>query len=866
MRKKAILLLILIPFIVSIFAFVTSTVLIRQVESDYTDVLWNYQNTEPFILSEGKKELVAEPIGQPPYDPENALIWESSDSSIASISSEGTGDETKWYLNPHEPGSCTITCSNRKKGSNTPSKTFTAIVVGDDGAIIINPIQSFSQSKISSTDYVGEYDMSYQEVAPGATVIKEAAEVDFSLQIVGNSAITENMIEVEATPNVSVDISNKTIRFLDTGEASITFKNPYGGGVGDGHLNFTIVDEAVNVYNYDDLLMATNYSSEGEKVVMRTNLESLANTYNINADGSLGSKKSSDTELFGHYDEASKSFSFADEVYKFTTSYNHDFVDTWNKTQAGQGDYKEASTSINAGIHVQKDFYGNGFTINLHNLAYPSKSRTVTDPATGNSVTSALLGADDLFRGPLVFVSLGVPQTDTGTVSAQSVKPIYALYGQDNISMYVENSTEDEANHQPIILDDLNIKNCDFGTNFANLLYTGTVLEMYGDDITLRNSRLQNGRNIVRSFSSMNAVIDNCYLSNGYEFLIRAGTYEANHVDLNKSITYKTKNGEETSSVGNYIKPLDLNNPSTLTNYGADSLLTFGAIKGTQAAEFFGDRIPASTYSTQDYIDATSTIAEALTNTDGFFNADGSKNYYSTLTINNTFFSNSGLSAICLDTMPQGSYLQNRITTLFSMLLGKYMPLQPDNLAFTSYPSLVSLTGDNRFFDYKSVSDLDYSSLLFQDIAAFIIAHGGVGSDVTITDDDYLPLRKMLSESYSYLFRAGSEEVGNLPIFFMGGGANYSDVIMDEDNTENFTSEKISLNPYTYSLDDRFDLEWVPDWNNNPLAKYNTMKLAMQRASSDVLGFNDYSYYSLNTETWPFYNQSPDISVLQSRA
>ena len=51
-----------------------------------------------------------------------------------------------------------------------------------------------------------------------------------------------------------------------------------------------------------------------------------------------------------------------------------------------------------------------------------------------------------------------------------------------------------------------------FGSNFYNLEYTGTVLEVNGDDVSINNSILENGRTVIRSYSSnLNILIMNSH-------------------------------------------------------------------------------------------------------------------------------------------------------------------------------------------------------------------------------------------------------------------------------------------------------------------------------------------------------------------
>ena len=98
-------------------------------------------------------------------------------------------------------------------------------------------------------------------------------------------------------------------------------------------------------------------------------------------------------------------FNFASEVYRFTTTFDHDFIDKWNSI------CENVSTTVVAAIHLTTNLYGNGFTINMHNLCYPSLTSDVT--IDGVNMTVPILDSTDLFRGPLVYLSLGAPKTSS---------------------------------------------------------------------------------------------------------------------------------------------------------------------------------------------------------------------------------------------------------------------------------------------------------------------------------------------------------------------------------------------------------------------------------------------------------------------
>lgn len=845
MTKKALLALLFVPFVIAIFAFVTSVYVIRDVEQDIRDISWSYRQNTAFRLDERSVRLEAKQVydDRYPLGENNDLVWSvenPADQEVASVSQKSDG----WYLNLEAAGKCKVTCANRK---GNVSKSFTAVVVGDEGAVIVNPVHAFSQQHIDQTDYVGLYDLSYESLGQDC-YRKVASSLDFTLEIYSDFGLTVSDLVVENSPNVSVDLSAGRIDILDVGPAYVRIANPYAeSDAGNSLTEFTVVD-GVNVYDYDDLMAATNYSSVGECVVMRVSLDSFDNTYVENADGSLTQKNPS-TELFGRLDSNGK-FLFSEDVYRFETTYNHDFLKQWNQYIENNPDSGDkVSYDVLAGVRIRQDFYGNGFTLNAHELAYPD-----FETSTGSQGSiSAFLSKDNLFRGPKIFVSLGYPKTDTSLENMSAPLPPFALYGQDNIGFLVEGDG--------ITVNDVRFKNCDFGNNYNNLSYAGTVLEIIGDDVTIKNSVVENGRVAIRAFSCRNLLIDNCLLQNAMDYLVKLGSNNGNHVDLNKKVQYTDSNGERVeTTVKDYIDPMLSDLEGRLNDGKADSILSFGAIYGTQANEFLG--IPAGQYTKEQLMQGKDDVREALINDSGIVDSDGNLNYDGTAVIKDTYFYNSGLSAICLDSLPSGSYLQNATSSLFTLLMAQYMPVMPNNMALTGYPVHLTLSGDCRFYDWKKPDVLDYSQMLFQDLESFILQHVWY-SEGTVTDSDYLPLRDMILERNSEIYEDSEGQHLNLPIFFMGGGFNLSTVDLDIDNKDAF-GEKFYLDVYDYALDKK--AEHTDDFNNDFPAKYEAVKIAMGRAACDVMGFNDYSYIPLDPEKHVWLNETPNISDLAARA
>ena len=842
MKKKAFLFLLLIPFIVAILAFVTATFVIREVETNITGISWNYKANTPFMLKSGASKLEAKAIYDEnlPLSEGNDLVWTSSDPEIASIEVRSDGV----YLIPRKEGEVTITCSNEK---GTVSQSFTAIIVGEGGAIILNPIIPFSSSKISSTNYVGLYDSKEAYDLKGENYSNSDAYLALDVELVGAESFTLDAVTVNTSSNITYDKVTKRIHFLDEGKATIDFINPYSE-VGSAHYEFTLVD-AVNAYDYDDLISLTNKANKPYKIVMRVNLDSLANSYNLDEGGKALTLKREDTKLFGRLDEKGYVKDFKDDLYEFETTYNHDFLDKWNnEVKSGHiEDGELTKTTVYSGIHIQDDFYGNGFLINAHELTYPSDSQTIS--VDGTTITVPYLTPSDLYRGPLAFVTLGDPNYSTS-----NVYPMYTLYGQDNSAFYVDG---DDIN-----LVDVHFRGCDFGNNLSNLEYVGTTLEISGDNVSVSDSIIENGRNVIRAYSSLNLTLDNSLVQNAMEFLFKSGSNEFNKVDYSEKANYHAQNDRVyTSDKATYLAPITNMNYSEKT-YKADSMLTATALLNTQGAEFLN--FVCADYSKEEMIRFKEDLINVLTNKKGIINEDDSKVYKGTTKINDTYFSTSGISAISLDSLPQGTFLENNTTSVFGLLLMQYMQgASPANLALTGYPTKVEVSGDTRFYDWKSKDLLTFESLVGQDIKSLIVAHGGLGDgfDISIIEDDYLPLKKLLLDNHSSEIL--KDEKLNLPVYFQGGGYNKSDIIFS-DNLKEKMSETFELDPFIYSL----DLKAIHSdhFMSDPQAKYETMKVAMLRASSNVLGFNEYKIIAIKNSDGSWFNEYPSLNDLIARS
>ena len=104
--------------------------------------------------------------------------------------------------------------------------------------------------------------------------------------------------------NISFDQSTNTINVKNEGEGYITLGIKNQEYI-ENTYSFNVIDEGVNVYSFNDLMMCTNKSQNGEVVVMQVNLESRVNALNKDTNGNyIDEYKQQNTKLFGNYSRA----------------------------------------------------------------------------------------------------------------------------------------------------------------------------------------------------------------------------------------------------------------------------------------------------------------------------------------------------------------------------------------------------------------------------------------------------------------------------------------------------------------------------------------------------------------------------------
>lgn len=791
MKKKNLIILLLIPFVITLVGVITINTTFNFIENDMIGIDWSYDEIEGIKLEDKLHKLVASPIYEQGYPPlkEEALVWSvyDSDNHEENKYAKIVNENDNWYLQPLQIGEVKVTCSNKK---GNIFKTMTVIIF-KEGAIVVQSKIKASQNNIDPNIYYGEYDFD-------KSLNKQKATFEFEVKTIGDLQIND-LQYVNNTPDIiEIDEVKKVVKIKTSGDASFTVKTNNDEMVKPMTYSFKVVKDGVNVYDYNQLLACTNKSTNGEIVVLRKSFESVNN---------LNNTTDNNVVCFGNYTDGKK-IDFTSDVYSFETTYNQDYIKAWNEFVNSNPSYKKISNRVLAGIRVQKDFYGNGYTINLHNLTFPSSTMDVVD-SNGNKTTIPALSKDDLYRGPLPFYSLGEHDN----------MPLIEAFGQDNVGMYVDGSD--------ILVNDVNLKNCDFGNLMSNLDYVGTVLETNGNNITIKNSRLSNGKQVVRSFSSTNVSIVNSMLSNARNFLLTIGSNDYIKADLLKEYEFTLLNGEKiTSTINNYLMK---------SNAGDDTLNAFVIGSFTDK-----EKMRKAILDIQNALNDESLIKDI---------------YKGSMNIKDTMFYRSGIASIGMDTMFSGPFLESSTPSVVNMLLtGLNVPYIPNHVGGMSYPVELNITGKTKFYDYKEWNNLDITGLINENISSFVDdakeMFGVTDADIgDISIDTIFPIKSFLKSSVVTTTSSDGKVYVNIPIAYYGGGANLSKVTFDTEDLK-YDSCKLTV---VDLLDKYLSLKGI-DLDNINLDKLDlaVIKNVMLKCVTIVTGYEPFKFISVNKQGYLF--------------
>lgn len=734
--SKTLIILLIIPFAIALLSFISVVVLNNTVAADISDIIWDYQANEGFKISSEPYRLKAsaEIDEDLVLAPGNDLTWslknvDGSDNEYAKIEKENN----IFYLYALEEGKVEVTCSNVR---GTVSKHFTATIY-EKGTIIVNTKVPRSDANVDKNIYFGQYDLSYDALGMDLANAKEAT-VELVPTMLGDLT-SEDIYCSSENANAITDGHNVIIK--NHGDINISF---YTSGASPvfGNFEFKAVENAYNVYSYNDLLMCTNFSSEGKAIVLQTNLESLQNTYKKVGDSFTNEfiKGKENNKLFGNFNFSTQTYSFKDELSYVPSTYNTKFIDEFN--EFNNTNY---TTDITVGLHVKKDIYGNGFTINAHGLAYPNNG-SINE--AGKLVPSR---EKDYFFGPLAYVTIGNLEE----------MPVVKAYGQDNALIYLDGNN--------LTINDLKVRNSNEIDNMYNLLYCGSVVDVNGHNNTIKNSILSNGRNVVRAFSADGLKIDNCILKNAAQFLLTLGSNKYTTYDKDQTISATFKNKKYTDDFTNFYSQ---NNTANGAIGILDQILTPQKIIDPAVIN--------------DSLNALNQIQAGLDNVNPLFDEYGDVIYSDTIDVTRSYFSNSGVFSIAFETMFNGAFLYNSLipTDLLSMV-SMFKTTPPNEIGGTSTPVKLNLDRTTKFYDWKDVDSIDVSILIEENISTMLKILAG--KDIPLSMEDFFPLRSYLKDicvEKGYLFKQDDKYYLNTKIASYGGGKNYSTVAIKEEDIE----------------------------------------------------------------------------------
>ena len=808
MIKKNLIILLLIPFLIALIGAAAIRTTYKIIDNDITDIKWKYGDVEAFKVRNSFL-LEAESISTGDVGEDNELIWtvENKDKDDDVVHAKIRKDNDKFYLDTLVVGNIILTCSNKK---GNIYRSMNAIVY-EHGAILVSSEIQSSQQNIDNTIYYGEYDL----------VDGQKRKATFNLKVKVVPEQYENNLQVaDTSSNINFNLQDKVVEINDIGDAHITISCPGTlGHIDEQSYSFNVVKNGINVYDYETLLACTNKSNNGEIVVLRKSFESLENYTNSSLNN---------VELFGNYDQKTKKFNFSNEIYNFTTTYNHEFIDKWNANCDNVAGETKISSLVKAGLHIQKDLYGNGYTINMHNLTYPSgTSKIQLDDGTYIEVPTLL--ESDLYRGPLPFYSLG----------NHNNMPLIEAFGQDNVGIYVDGNN--------ITVNDINMKNCDFANSLSFLDYVGTVMDIYGDNNTIINSRVSNGKNVVRAFSTNNLEIKNTLLSNARNFLLYAGSNEYTKPNESKQYEFTLANGSKvTTTISEFFKKGG-DGDTLLTNYCTGSF--------TNWAQMY---------------QALQSCQNALCDASGLYDADNNLIYKGKIDVTDTFFYRSGVSSIGLDTMFDGAYLYSSIPSVVNTYLSKLdtqagnklSELLTNNTAGQAYPIELNINGKTRFYDYKETDNIDISGLIHENIKSFASAAAeAMGYDPEVISkidmgiDKIFPIKDAIiaaADKQGSIYKNNENDYVNCIIAFYGGGFNYSSIKVEGSEIENNINKEMKIDLLT-------DYLKLPESDSS----ITQVKYLMMKAVTATVGTSPFKFICLKDNGYLF-GESPNVRELRN--
>lgn len=501
-----------------------------------------------------------------------------------------------------------------------------------------------------------------------------------------NSEITVNDVLYTSSDESVVQVINNKLKILKDGNATVTAISKNAALLGldlKTKISIKCVD-GVAVSSYEELLKASELNLQ---IVLQNS---------INLGEELVCKNEAGYSL--KYAEEECRQILEKEVKKMPATYDWKYYNFAHN-------YIAAPT-INYCIKFTNNVFGNGYCLNADNIT------NVVD-STGSPYSWSV------FQGPLDFVAL----------------PGASVKAQDNVAFLIDDN---------VIIDNIELVGAnlygDSSINLSQLDYVGTVVEVVGDNVKIFNSRIRNGRNVVRVFGDdvdvnkkISVTIESSIISCAREFLVRLGTNKKIEGDFKEFDKINLADGvsdtvwEECSP---NIENFQCFNDSNLSVYGYNSLV------------------------------------DDMMNNQSFNNL-----IMSNLSLNNCILQTSGVFAIGVESSFAGPALDGGRWNSHNFYDYGWI-----NLAGTSYPTRLSLMGNTKILDWKKLENIDSSTLIEGYLFGFDVAN-------MISEISYNQEYSNIISLYEY------NEYVHTGIAMFGGGKNYCLVdttLLEEEKYSNY--------------------------------------------------------------------------------
>jgi len=557
---------------------------------------------------------------------------------------------------------------------------------------VVNPV-----FQLNLKESVATYGISNELAIGGQKIVNgvyESSEYTFSL-----TNAVENVLVWTSSDEKIATIDNGVMTIIGDGVVTITATDRDSILLGkpvSTSIKVRCVAKGVNVSTYAELMKA---SKDSKEIVLSNDIDLGEKLINVNSDGSTSLLKS----------EAECAKILKSEVSEMETTYE------WNYYRYAEG--YTSPPKIKYCVRFNNNLYGNGYALNADNIT------NVTD-GTGAPYSFSV------FKGALDFVKV---KSSNGT-DTSSVK------GQDNIAYVIgENVRIDNVQ-----LIGANMRG-NSSTDLNQLNNVGTTVEVVGDNVQIVNSRIRNGKNVLRVYGDekdkmkkINVTISSCELSYAREFLVKLGTNAVVKGEFADRASYNLSQGlSDDNPIWEACAPkingLQHLNSKSLSNAEYESLV-------------------------DSYL--TDKTYQSLVKTN--------------LTLENCILKTSGLFCIGIEGFFAGPALDGGRWNSWNFYDQGWR-----QIAGTAYPVQLNLVGNVRLYDWKDLSKIDSSTLM----------EGSMFS---------LKMSELISAvSKKDTFNAITSEVNGTTyvhggIVMFGGGKNYG-LVNVADSIESFGNYQITL-------------------------------------------------------------------------